>query len=76
MRIVRPLFVLLVALSLAAAALTYMEGYTDEHRIYIQPHPTSFPDHHRYNGSSYPGNPNPDAPRAATGNPDRYLQRY
>ena len=62
MRIVGLVLTLLVTLSMAAAALTYVQGRTGQDRIYVQGHP----------GSS----PSPSSRLIATGSTDPYHQRY
>ena len=62
MRIVRLVFALLVTLSMAAAALTYVQGRTGQDRIYVRGYP----------GSS----PSPSSRLIATGSTDPYQQRY
>ena len=62
MRILGLVFALLVTLSMAAAALTYVQGRTGQDRIYVQGHPRS--------------SPSPSSRLTATGNTDPYQQRY
>ena len=72
MRIVRPIFALLVSLSMAAAVLTYMERQARQEWIYVQGRSTPSPDQN----SNYPADTTPDTVRIAAGNTDPYLQRY
>lgn len=72
MRLVRPLFALLVAVALAVVALRYMQD-TWQDRIYLQDHGRSSADHYPQN---YQRNTHPHAGRALTGNRDPYAQRY
>ena len=62
MRIVGLVFALLVTLSMAAAALTYVQGRTGQDRIYVQGHPSS--------------SPSPSSRLTATSSTDPYQQRY
>jgi hypothetical protein len=72
MRIVRPIFALLVSLSMAAAVLIYMERQARQEWIYVQGRSTASPDQN----SNYAADTTPDTVRIATGKTDPYLQRY
>jgi hypothetical protein len=72
MGIVRPVFALVVALSMAAAVLAYMERQSRQDWIQVQGRWPSSPDRN----SNYPADTTLDTVRIATGNPDPYLQRY
>jgi hypothetical protein len=74
MRIIRPVFALFLALSIAAAALIYLQSHSWEDRIYIQGHRPS--PYRMYANSSYRGSTSLQAGRAAPRDPDPYLQRY
>jgi len=76
MRIPGLVVALLVTLSMSAAAQTYVHGYTRQDGTYVQGYWRSSPDHNPYNNYSYPGNTNPYTGQTATGDPDKYLQRY
>jgi hypothetical protein len=76
MRIIRPLIALLVALSVAAAVLTYMSDYTRENRIYPSAHRRSSADYHLLRNWSYRGDASRQGSRAAPGDSDPYRQRY
>jgi hypothetical protein len=74
MRIIRPLLGLLVALSLAAAALTYLNRNSWQDRIYVSEAISS--GHNRHDSPGFLRNPKPFARRAATTPSDPSLQRY
>jgi hypothetical protein len=67
---------LLVTLSVAAVALTYLPGYVGQHRIYVQSYRDSSRDHKPYHSYGYLRDTNPDTARAGIGNRDPYRQRY
>jgi len=62
MRILSLVFSFLVTVSLAAVALTYLEGRIGQHRIYVQDEWLSSSDQSAF----------PDTARIAIGNPDLY----
>jgi hypothetical protein len=76
MRILGLVLTLLVTLSMAAAALTYVQDYTGQNRIYFDGHRPSSPGHGPYSNSRYRRDTTPDIGRTVRGNLDPYLQRY
>jgi len=67
---------LLVTVSVAAVALTYVPGYVGQHRIYIQGRLSSSPDATPYHAYGYLGKSDADTARAVSADLDPYHQRY
>jgi hypothetical protein len=61
----------LIALWQAAAADTYVRGYTRSDGTYVQPHYRSDPDGNRFNNFSTRGNVNPYTGERGTADPYR-----
>jgi hypothetical protein len=75
MRIMVLVFSLLVTLSLAALALTYMPGYLGR-PIYIQGRSAFSSDHQSYHGYGHVRDTNPGTAGTVIGDFDPYHQRY
>jgi len=60
----------------AASAQTWVNPYTRKDGTHVEGHYRSSPDSNPYNNWSYPGNTNPYTGKEATGDPNRYLERY
>jgi opacity protein-like surface antigen len=59
-----------------AQAQVWVDPYTRKDGTYVSGHYRSNPDGNPYNNWSYPGNVNPYTGKQATGDPNRYLERY
>lgn len=59
-----------------AEAQTWVNPYRRKDGTQVQGHWRSSPDNNPYNNWSYPGNVNPYTGKEATGDPNRYLERY
>jgi hypothetical protein len=72
MRFIRPVFALLVALSLAAAALAYLQSRPWEDRVYLQDHRRPSPAQLSFNSTARTTR----AAHRAAPSQDPYHQRY
>jgi hypothetical protein len=59
-----------------AQAQVLVDPYLRRDGTYVDGHYRSNPDGNPYNNWSYPGNVNPYTGKEATGDPNRYLERY
>jgi opacity protein-like surface antigen len=59
-----------------AQAQDWVGPYTRRDGTQVQGYYRSSPDSNPYNNYSYPGNVNPYTGKQATGDPNRYLERY
>ena len=66
----------LIAVTPAARADQFVNGYTRSDGTYVQPYWRSDPDGDPYNNYSFPGNVNPYTGAVAPGDPDTYLGNY
>ncbi|WP_176454096.1 peptidoglycan-binding protein [Siphonobacter sp. BAB-5385] len=70
------LFVFFLLQHVLVFSQVHVKGYLRKDGTYVQPHQRSVPDGNPYNNYSYPGNVNPHTGKIATGDPDKYLEKY
>jgi hypothetical protein len=70
------LFVILIFSTNKIEAQVKVNGYYRKNGTYVEPYYRSSPDKSPYNNYSYPGNINPYTGKVATGDSDKYLEKY